>query len=39
LLTITITAPIVEMFDQSDHTLQDGNDTEASVAIAALCVV
>jgi len=38
ILTITVAAPIVEMFDQWDHTLQDGNDTEASVVIAALCV-
>jgi hypothetical protein len=26
------------MFDQWDHTLQDGNDTEANVVIVALCV-
>ena len=38
ILAITITRPIVEMFDQWDHTLQDGNDTEANVVIAALCV-
>ena len=28
----------MEMFDQWDHTLQDGNDTEANVVIAALCI-
>ena len=26
------------MFDQWDHTLQDGNDTEANFVIAALCI-
>jgi hypothetical protein len=26
------------MFDQWDHTLQDGNDTEADMVVAALCV-
>ena len=26
------------MFDQWDHTLQDGNDTEANVVVVALCV-
>jgi hypothetical protein len=26
------------MFDQWDHTLQDGNDAEANVVIAALCI-
>jgi len=38
ILAICIGGPIVEMFDQWDHTLQDGNDTEASVVVAALCV-
>jgi putative Mn2+ efflux pump MntP len=38
ILAICIGAPIVEMFDQWDHTLQDGNDTEANVAVAALCI-
>jgi hypothetical protein len=33
-----IGGPIVEMFDQWDHTLQDGNDTEANVVVAALCI-
>ena len=38
ILTICIGAPIVETVDQWDHTLQDGNDTEADVVIAALCI-
>src|SRR6266404_1461091 len=38
LLAICVGGPIAEMFDQWDHTLQDGNDTEANVVIAALCV-
>jgi hypothetical protein len=28
----------MEMFDRWDRTLQDGNDTEANVVVAALCV-
>ena len=31
-------APIAEAFDSWDHTLQDGNDTEANVVVAAVCV-
>jgi hypothetical protein len=38
ILAICLGAPIVEMFDQWDHTLQDGNDTEANFVIAALCI-
>jgi hypothetical protein len=38
IVAICIGTPIVEMFDQWDHTLQDGNDTEANVAVAALCI-
>ncbi len=37
ILAITIGGPIVEMFDQWDQTLQDGNDTEANAVVAALC--
>jgi hypothetical protein len=33
-----IGGPIVEMFDRWDRTLQDGNDTEANVIVAALCI-
>jgi hypothetical protein len=38
ILAISIGGPIVEMFDRWDHTLQDGNDTEADAVVAALCV-
>ena len=38
IVAICIGAPIVEIFDQWDHTLQDGNDTEVNVVVAALCV-
>jgi hypothetical protein len=38
ILAVAIGAPIVEMFDRWDHTLQDGNDTEADAVVAALCV-
>ena len=38
ILAITVAGPIVEIFDDWDHTLQDGNDTEANVVIAALCI-
>jgi hypothetical protein len=38
ILAICIGGPIVEMFDQWDQTLQDGNDTEANVIVAALCI-
>jgi len=38
ILAISIGAPIAEMFDRWDHTLQDGNDTEADAVVAALCV-
>jgi hypothetical protein len=38
IVAICIGSPIVEMFDQWDHTLQDGDDTEANVAVAALCI-
>ena len=38
ILAISLGGPVVEMFDQWDHTLQDGNDTEANVMVVALCV-
>lgn len=38
IVAICIGGPIVEMFDQWDQTVQDGNDTEANVVIAALCI-
>ena len=38
ILAISIGAPIVELFDNWDETLQTGSDTEANVAVVALCV-
>jgi hypothetical protein len=38
IVAICVGGPIVEMFDQWDHTVQDGKDTEADAVIAALCV-
>ncbi len=38
ILAICIGAPILEMFDRWDHTLQDGNDTESNLVVVALCV-
>jgi hypothetical protein len=38
ILTISLGAPIVELFDSWDQTLQTGSDTEANVAVVALCV-
>jgi hypothetical protein len=38
ILAICIGAPILEMFDQWDRTLQDGNDTEINLVVVALCI-
>src|SRR5262249_43366995 len=38
LLAICVGAPAIEMFDQWDHTVQDGNDTEMNLVVATLCV-
>jgi len=38
ILAISIGAPIAELFDSWDQTLQTGNDTEANVALVALCI-
>jgi len=38
LIALSIGAPIAEIFDSWDQTLQDGNDTEANLVIAALCI-
>jgi hypothetical protein len=38
IVVICIGVPLVESFDTWDHTAQDGNDTEANVVVAALCV-
>lgn len=35
---VALGAPIVEMFDRWDRSLQEGNDTEAEAAVATLCV-
>jgi hypothetical protein len=37
-LAICFVCPIVEMFDQWDHTIQTGNDTEYALVAVALCV-
>ena len=37
LLTCLI-CPLVELFDNWDHTIQAGNDTECALLIVALCV-
>jgi len=38
IIAICLGAPIAEIFDHWDQTMQDGNDTEANVVLAALCV-
>jgi hypothetical protein len=38
ILAVCVGAPILEMFDQWDRTLQDGNDTEMNLVVVALCV-
>ena len=38
IVAICIGVPVVEAFDRWDQTLADGNDTEANVVVAALCV-
>jgi len=38
ILAICIGAPVLEMFDQWDRTLQDGNDTEINLVVVALCL-
>jgi hypothetical protein len=37
-LLTCLVCPVLEMFDQWDHTLQTGNDTEYTVVLLALCV-
>ena len=37
-LAICFVCPLVEMFDQWDHTMQTGNDTEYALVVLALCV-
>src|SRR5579862_3952196 len=37
-LAICIVCPLVDLFDQWDHALQTGNDSEYPLVIMALCV-
>ena len=37
-LAVCLGGPVIEMFDDWDHTYQDGNDTETNVVVVALCV-
>src|ERR1700730_4609981 len=37
-LAICLVCPLVDLFDQWDHALQSGNDTEYPLVILALCV-
>ena len=38
IVVICIGTPLIESIDTWDHTLNDGNDTEANVVIVALCL-
>jgi hypothetical protein len=38
LLAVCVGAPIAEMFDRWDQTAEDGNDTETSLVVVAVCV-
>src|SRR5262245_41803017 len=38
IIAICIVVPLVESVDNWDNTLSDGNDNEANVVIAAVCV-
>lgn len=35
---VCLFAPVVELFDNWDSTLQSGNDVESSVAVVAVCL-
>jgi len=37
-LTICLVCPLVDLFDQWDHVLQTGHDTEYPLVVLALCV-
>jgi hypothetical protein len=37
-LAICLVCPLVDLFDQWDHALQTGNDSEYPLVILALCV-
>jgi hypothetical protein len=38
ILVVCLVCPLTELFDQWDHTLQTGNDSEYTLVILALCV-
>ena len=38
ILAISLGAPIAELFDTWDQTLQTGSDTEANMVVVVLCV-
>ena len=38
IVVICMTAPLVELFDSWDNTVEDGNDTESNAVLVALCV-
>jgi hypothetical protein len=37
-LVICLVCPILEIFDDWDHTMQTGNDSEYALVVLALCV-
>jgi len=38
ILVTCVVCPLVELFDNWDHTIQTGNDTEYALVVLALCV-
>jgi hypothetical protein len=38
MLVTCLVCPLVELFDNWDHTIQTGNDTEYALVVLALCV-
>jgi len=38
ILVTCLACPLVELFDNWDHTIQTGNDTEYTLVVLALCV-
>jgi hypothetical protein len=38
ILVTCLVCPLVEIFDNWDHTMQTGNDTEYALVVLALCV-
>jgi hypothetical protein len=37
-LVTCLVCPLIELFDNWDHTIQTGNDTEYALVVLALCV-